>query len=179
MLLPEGGVIADVAGKSFGRGAWLHARPACLSRAPRALSKALRAPVSVSASELTHAIQVAADRRVRGLMAGAAGAKKLAIGATAVKEELEAGRVALVVVAKDARAAVESREVATAIKNGLAVAWGSKLELGALCHRQDLGVVGVLDGGLARALRRAVELAHTPALSVDGSAEGRAFAEEG
>jgi ribosomal protein L7Ae-like RNA K-turn-binding protein len=115
---------------------------------------------------------------VVGLLSAASGAKKLVIGNQAVKQELALGHVKLLVVATDARAAIASREIEGAIGSGLAVAWGTKAELGAATHRNETGVVGVLDSGFARALRRVAELSLTPDPNVRFSTSGESSTEE-
>lgn len=161
VLAPDGAVLPDLRGGAPGRGAWVHARPSCLRQAAqRGFAKSWQAEVKTSAARLANELVGAANRRVAGLLSGAKGAKKVVLGATAVKEELAAGRAALLIVATDARAAAESREVERAVSSGLAVAWGTKAELGRATGRNDVGIVAVLHEGLARALRQSVELSH-------------------
>lgn len=179
VLGPEGQVVPDLAGGAQGRGAWVHARPTCIERAaPRGLSKSYKAEVTVTPASLVADLRAAARRRVTSLLGAASGARKLAIGATPVKEELAAGTVCLLVVATDARAAVESREVARAISDGLAVAWGTKAELGAATRRNEAGVIGVLDSGFASALRHGIELCLMPEPKVRLSTGGADSTEE-
>lgn len=168
VLGPDGSVSPDLRGGAQGRGAWVHPRSSCLGHAAqRGFSKSWRTEVKTSVERLSGELRAAANRRVAGLLAGAIGAKKVVLGATAVKEELAQGRCELLIVATDARAAVESREVERAVAAGLAVAWGTKAELGAATGRNDVGVVGVLNAGIARALRQSVELSQIQPKSGD------------
>lgn len=163
VLAPDGSVAVDLTGGAFGRGAWVHPEPRCIAlAAPRGLAKSWRTEVRATPRAVLEALRTAASRRVVGLVRSAAGAKKLVIGSGAVHDALEQGRVALLVVARDARAAVDSREVQAQVAKGLAVAWGTKTELGEATHREETAILGVLDTGLARALKQAVLLAQLP-----------------
>jgi predicted RNA-binding protein YlxR (DUF448 family) len=162
VLAPDGSVLADLGGGLPGRGAWVHASPRCLAEARRRLARSFKAEVTVAPGALEEAIGVAARRRVLGLLSAAAGAKKLAVGQSAVLEEMAKGRVSLVLIARDARAAAESREVAAFVARGCAVAWGTKRELGAATHREQTAIVGLLDHGLARELEKSVALCLLP-----------------
>jgi len=179
VLGPDASVAPDLAARADGRGAWVHARAACLTKAAdRGFSKSWKTAVRVSPTQLVAELRSAASRRVLGLLSAANGAKKLVIGSQGVKEELAAGRVKLLVVATDARAAIASREIEQAIGGGLAVAWGTKAELGAATHRSETGVVAVLDSGFARALRRVAELSHMPDPTDRFSTSGESSTEE-
>src|SRR5512147_2640621 len=84
VLGSAGRVAPDLAGKAFGRGAWVHPSPACLGKAtPRGLSRSFRSEITTSATELWPMLKAAADRRIEGLLGGAHRAGRLAIGATA------------------------------------------------------------------------------------------------
>jgi ribosomal protein L7Ae-like RNA K-turn-binding protein len=148
-------VSVDLAGRSAGRGAWVHPRPECITRAvPRGLSRAFRSPHSVTASDLLDVVKAAARRRVVALIGSARASGKLAIGTEATLERAEARRAELVIVARDARAAKD----AVMPHAGRSVVWGDKTELGAAVGRATAGVVAVLDRGLANAIARAVAL---------------------
>ncbi len=164
VLGPDGEVVPDVAGGAFGRGAWLHPRTACLEGAARGgLAKSFRSPIAVSAKDLASLLASAADRRVEGLLSSARRARQLAIGSEAVKEALADGSALRVVVATDARAAAGTPWVEQAVRAGRARAWGSKNAIGRAVGRSEVGVVAVLDEGLADALSKAIEMAHVGA----------------
>jgi uncharacterized protein len=159
VLGPDGALVPDLAGGAFGRGAWVHPSAECVKTAvQRGFARAFRAPVTGPASRVLADLAEAACRRVTALLRSAAGAKKLVIGATAVEAELRAGHVELVVVARDARAAVSSREVLAAIHAGRAAAFADKAELGRAVDRNEVAILGVLDAGLARALQTSIAL---------------------
>lgn len=161
VLGPDGDVVPDLAGGAFGRGAWVHPRSECLAAAPRGMARSFSAQVKTTGKELTALLKTAAERRATSLISSARAGRRVALGKAAVDEAISLGHVKLLVVAADARSAIESREVQTAIASGKAVAWGTKKSLGALCDRDELGVIGVLDSGLARALERAIGWIHT------------------
>jgi predicted RNA-binding protein YlxR (DUF448 family)/ribosomal protein L7Ae-like RNA K-turn-binding protein len=152
VLGPEGQVAVDARGGGFGRGAYVHVRRACLERAVRGgLARSAKGKVdrvaaatpdvpggaladssSLSVDALARAIEAAMDRRLEGLLAAAVRSRQLAYGADAVTSACQRGEAALVVVARDARAAADLTEVRRAVAEGRAVAWGSKAEIGRL-----------------------------------------------
>lgn len=159
----DGTVVADLARRGFGRGAWVHPRPECLARAPRGLGRALKMGVKATPEDLAHSIRAAAARRVAALIGSAKASGKLAIGSDAVHEALQAGRVALTLLAVDARAAATPPWIAEQVALGRVVAWGTKQSIGELLGRGETAVLGVQDRGLADALSGAMALAHIAA----------------
>jgi predicted RNA-binding protein YlxR (DUF448 family) len=160
---PDGSLAPVLVGSGSGRAAWVHPAPECLTTAAhKGLSRSFRAAVEVDPRVLAELIRAAANRRVVGLLMAGSGSRSLAIGAGAVAEALAGGRARLVIVASDARTAAESHEVREAIAAGRARGWGTKNELGRATHRSETGIVAVLDSGLARALAKAIDWAHTP-----------------
>ncbi|RLB50621.1 MAG: hypothetical protein DRI90_23605 [Deltaproteobacteria bacterium] len=113
----------------------------------------------------------AAQRRIDGLLGAAVRGNRVAVGGTAVAEADAAGRVALLLVARDAKAAVGSSAVRHAFNEGKAVAWGTKDSLGLLAQRNELAVIAVLDGGIATALRWAIGLSETFGSAVQGEVD--------
>lgn len=167
VLDPDGNVAVDLAGKSFGRGAWMHASPVCLEKgASRGLARSFRAKVRATPEALAAAIVEAADRRVTGLLAAAFRSKQAAFGADAVTERAAAGEVDLVVVACDAAAAASLPVVQRAVAEGRAVAWGTKSRLGALAGRVEVAVVGIRSAKLAEAIRATVRMSSNVASKV-------------
>jgi ribosomal protein L7Ae-like RNA K-turn-binding protein len=159
VLDPEGDLLVDPKGGSFGRGAWLHARPDCVRKGvPGGVARTLRASVHATPEVVSERLRVAGRRRLEGLLSAAMGAKKLAVGSGAVEEAAGRGEVRLVLVASDARAAATSNAVLALIEKGRGLPLLTKTELGALFGRAEVGVAAVLDEGLAVSLREAVEL---------------------
>jgi ribosomal protein L7Ae-like RNA K-turn-binding protein len=89
-------------------------------------------------------------------LASAARSQNLEVGAEASGIAFENGKAHLLVVARDAAAAASVGRIMYAIKNGGAVAWGTKLSLGALVGKLEVAVLGITSQPLAAALRSAV-----------------------
>jgi predicted RNA-binding protein YlxR (DUF448 family) len=157
----EGRVVPDLAGKAFGRGTWVHPTLECLARGvPKGVARSLRTSVKADSVAVVGAIRQAASRRVEGLLGSARAARLLAVGSAAVKDALDEGGAELLVVACDARAALETRRVRDAVADGRAAAWGTKTRLGGAVGRGDVGVVAVLNERIAHELRRSIALTH-------------------
>jgi predicted RNA-binding protein YlxR (DUF448 family) len=165
---PDRGIAVDPGNGGFGRGAHLHARPECLSRAvQRGLSRAAKGPVHLAgepltAASLAQAIRQAMDRRIQGLVSAAVRSKAVAIGADAVSGVCSRGEAALVLVACDAAAGAELPEVQAAIAGGRAAAWGTREALGALAggrREQGVAVLAITSARIAAALGAAVRAA--------------------
>ena len=163
VVSPEGEVAVDLAGGQFGRGAHVHASPRCLVTAPRGLSRSFRRPIAVSPGALASAIVAAAERRARGLLASAARSQDAEIGADRAGQAWESGKARLLVVARDAAAGATTGPVLRAIAAGEAVAWGTKVELGALVGKSEVAVLGITSERLAVALRTVVRTASSVA----------------
>jgi predicted RNA-binding protein YlxR (DUF448 family) len=147
------GVAVDLAGRSFGRGAHLHAEASCLAKAcSGGFSKAFRRNVVVDKARLERDLSAAADRRIEGLLLGARRASLLAFG-----EEARglAGSAPLVVVARDAGPSVLRGPVRQAIASGRVLAWGTEETLGSLFSRELVAIVVVRHASVAREVRRA------------------------
>ena len=163
VLGPDGSLVADARGGTLGRGAWVHPTLECVERAvPRGVARTLKAEVKTTAAEVVEHLRAAGTRRALGLIGGAQRAKKAAAGATAVCEAIERGEAALVVVARDARAAAELGAVLAAFGRGEGVTVGTKAEFGVALGRPDTGVVAILDQGIGASLRQAVALSDLP-----------------
>lgn len=176
VLGPEGEIAIDPGNGGFGRGAHVHARPACLARAAAGgLARAAKAkPMWRDASgalaplregDLRQGIADVFARRVDALLSTAKRAGALHVGADAVValcRRLAPGANAphpVVVVASDAAAGADTDEVRRAVVEGRAVAWGTKATLGASCKAggpEGVAVVGIESHQLGAAVRAAV-----------------------
>lgn len=153
LVLGEGGEVAfDLAGGSFGRGAHVHASPACLEEAPRGLSRAFKQEVRADIRELGTALVAACDRRAAGLVMAARRTGALAIGADASHEALRRG-APLLLVAVDAGSVAATREVERAVAEGRAVAWKTKGDLGAWIGEEAVAMLAVRHAGIAGELK--------------------------
>jgi len=163
VLGDDGSVAVDLAGRSFGRGAWVHPRPDCLSLAPKGgLQKSFKAKVSVSEADMFESVRTAGSRRVEALLGSARGAGKLACGSDAAEAAVHDGKARLLVVAEDARASAQASWVLAEGAAGRAVFWGNKERLGRAVGRPDTALVAVCDGGFSEAVARAIALSILP-----------------
>jgi predicted RNA-binding protein YlxR (DUF448 family) len=151
--------VVDLRGSTLGRGAWVHARPACLRRAAeRGLSRAVKARVEASADELAGAISEAAHRRVASLLGVARRSGRAAIGSRAAQGC--GARAALWIVARDAGAAARRPALRRALERGRVITWADKGALGrALQSDRPVAVVAIADANIAEALLHAAALA--------------------
>jgi predicted RNA-binding protein YlxR (DUF448 family) len=178
VLSPEGDLVVDLHGGSFGRGAWVHARPSCLAAAPASLSRALRATVRSTPGELHSLFTAAAARRIQGLILAARRTRRLDAGASAVQAAVEGRRAALLVVATDARAAAEHGWLAPLVANGSALAWGEKALFGAWLSRPDTALLAITDRGLAQEIRKMIDWTMFPEPSAPAKRARRTVSSE-
>jgi predicted RNA-binding protein YlxR (DUF448 family) len=161
-------VAVDLHRKLGGRGLSVHPTKACIRSAAMrgGLAKALRGTAQVEAETVQKMIVAQLEQRAFGLLSAASRRGTLALGAEAVRASLQAGRGDLLIRSKDSRGrAEELGRVATAV--GCATAtWGTKAMLGDAFNRAELGILLVMDRGIARALLDCVT--HIEALSEDG-----------
>ena len=142
-------VAVDFGGTSFGRGAYVHVRPACIERACRAgFARSFKRQVAASPTTLAQQIVQAAELRIRGLLLGARRAKLLAFGEEA-RETVASGKATLALIAVDAGASGTKGALMGAVKEGRAIAYGTKAELGLLFGREEVAVVAVTHSGVA------------------------------
>jgi hypothetical protein len=156
---PDGGVVPDLAGKKFGRGAWSHATPDCLKGLSRALAKSFREEISANDEDLAQLLATAALHRVWLLLGAARRSGRLVFGGTPVAEAVAGGGAELLLVARDAQSAAKQSSVGEMVRLGRARVWGTKDELGKLCGRPEIAVLAVLDLRLAQGLFGAIAMA--------------------
>jgi uncharacterized protein len=133
----EGGLEFDFSGRARGRGAYVHARPACLDHAPRGLARALRlahgsAASGVAAAELGRHLGAACNRRITTLLLAARRMRAVRAGQSHTWGAADDSPEPLTIVAVDSGSAASSPEVQRAVARGRAFAWGTRSELGAL-----------------------------------------------
>jgi len=155
----DGAVVPDLAGRTFGRGAWTHPTQKCLKQLQKSLQRSFKAEVKTSTIEALELLRLAATHRANQLLGVARRRNVLIYGSDATREAWQKGDLHGLVVAKDARAAAQTPFVAEAIAEGLAKPWGTKQQLGRLFGRSEIGVMGVRDRGLAIRLFGAIAMA--------------------
>lgn len=157
---PDGEVVPDLAGGAFGRGAWVHPRPACVEGSVRGgLNRGFKLQVKTSAPELTRMIREAAVRRTVSLLQAALRARKAALGTTAVEEAERDDGVELLVLASDAKASAELPAVRRLAGRGRVRLFRTKAQLGAALGRDELALVGLLSPELSQEISRMISLA--------------------
>lgn len=146
---PDDQVVADVAGDLPGRGFWLTATRAAVDKAvaKRAFARAARRPVDVPA-DLADQIDRLLARRCLDLLGFARRASQVVAGFEKVREWLEAGRVAVLVEARDG--AADGRAKLARLGRGLpAVALFTSAELSLALGRENVVHAAVAPGRLA------------------------------
>lgn len=149
---PEGQVVPDVEQRLPGRGIWLSARRDVVNTAvsKRLFARAARRAVVVP-EDLADTVERLLARRVLATLGFARRAGQAVCGFEKVKAELKAGRVAVLVEARDA--AADGRGKMTALAAGLPVVeLFDAAELGSVFGRDHAVHVGVAPGGLAQRL---------------------------
>ena len=155
----SGAVVPDLSARTFGRGAWVHGRPECLKKLQSALSRGFKAPVTTTTAEALQLLRAAAEHRTAQMLGAARRQNAVVFGTDATAEAWRQGRVALILLAQDARAAATSGFVGEAVTADCLRVWGTKAELGHLFGRAEIGVLGVVDRGLAIRLFGAIAMA--------------------
>ena len=130
------GVVADVAAKLPGRGAWVRADRASVERAKKqgAFARAFKASVTVS-DDLVDQVETLLAKRCLDFLGMARRAGAIAIGATQVEAAIRGKPALLLIEAKDG--AEEGREKLMSLHIGL---WGRPAPAGACFDAADLGV---------------------------------------
>jgi predicted RNA-binding protein YlxR (DUF448 family) len=181
VLRPGGEVAVDGQGGAPGRGAHVHARPACIEKAcARGLARSAKARVdrlatasgleALSAVALAREVRAVLDARVEALLMTAARAGHVALGAEEVARAAARGEARSVVVACDAPAEAGLPDVRDAVREGRAVAWGTRARIAALRLRgkasaggggdgADVGVLSISSTSIAAAVRDAARVA--------------------
>ncbi len=164
-------LVPDLRGKLGGRGVSVHASRSCLALAANrgGFARSLSCAVSVNEAELALAIEAQLVGRAKGLLLGGIRAKRIALGTEAVVRSVESQKLALLVVAEDAagRSVQLTERVRSAGKPVAVLA--DKAFLGGLTSRAELGVLGVLDRGIAVELARVATMLGTLAGKTDVS----------
>jgi len=152
MVVSDDEVVFDLAGGAFGRGAHVHARPACLAAAPRGLARSFKREIKLGADELGRRLVAACDRRMTGLLLAARRTGALAVGTDESLGAIRRG-APLAIIAVDAGVIAKSREVEHAIADGKAIAWMTKVDLGAMLGETTVAICAVRHAGIADQLK--------------------------
>ncbi len=148
---PEG-VLIDYREKLAGRAAYICPRVECIEKALSrdTLARALRINVKPpDVSTFVTRLETNILDKIRSLLRVSLKADKLAAGYSAVQDALEKGRVALLLYARDL--SIGTREK-VAVRGGEPVRQETlftREDFGTILNRELVGVVGILDKGLA------------------------------
>lgn len=162
VVAPDQTIAFDLAGGAFGRGAWVHPRPACLAKSIKGLARAFRTPIAASVDDVHKRLVMTAWRRVEALARAAKRAGHLIAGAEAGASAWASRKVALAIVAEDARASAGVPWVVAAQAAGRVIAGPPKSILGHWWGQEQVAVAAITDSGLATAIARAIALAQIP-----------------
>jgi predicted RNA-binding protein YlxR (DUF448 family)/ribosomal protein L30E len=160
VMSPDHALVPDIAHKLSGRGVSVHPTRACLKAATAGgFSRSFKRAMSVNWQELATLASSQYTRRVEGLIVSAHRAHLLAIGTDAVREAMREQKTELLIVAADAAGRREDLENQAAALGRHCAVFATKTLLGALLGRDEVGVVAVLDSGIASAVTLAVSRA--------------------
>lgn len=162
VVAPDQTIVFDLAGGAFGRGAWVHPRPECLAKSVKGLARAFRSPVASSIDDVHKCLVMTAWRRAEALARAAKRAGHLVAGAEAGASVWAARKVALAIVAEDARASATLPWVIAAQEAGRVIAGPPKSVLGHWWGQEQVAVAAITDLGLATAIARAIAMAQMP-----------------
>ena len=146
-------IAPDPARKLGGRGASVHPRRACLKRAIErgGFSRAARRSISLDVDQVASMLAAHYEQRADSLLVSAHRRRLLALGTDAVREAMRAGGISLLVVANDAAGRRQEIETAAARLGHRCAVHGDKAKLGRLLGKSEVGVVALLDDGIAGA----------------------------
>lgn len=134
-----------------GRGVWVHPSRACVRRAADkgGFSRALSREVRVDADALLVAMRDALARRLDGLLLAGSRRRALTLGTDATREAMGMGRVEALVVATDAAGRRDELIAAATRLDRRVLIFSTKSSLGRLFGRDEVGVIGILESGIA------------------------------
>ncbi len=148
-----------------GRGVSVHPTPECLRRAVErgGFARSLRMKIATDWAGLCAVVAAQYERRLEGLLLAARRNQSLVMGTEAVRRTLTEQPVPLLLVTRDAASRREELAEQAVRLGGRCVVYGTKSELGRLMGRAELGVMAILDAGIAGEVvavaARATELA--------------------
>lgn len=166
-------LLADPRRRLPGRGVSVHPSRECVRRAVErgGFARALGAKLTIGADALCEQAAAQYARRLDGLLLAARRSGALLVGTDVVRRALAEGSVALLLVAEDAAGRREEVLEQAARLGGRCAVYGSKEALGRLMGRAEVGVMAVLEAGLAEEV--AATAARATELAGRGVAPGR------
>ena len=151
----DGTVVLDYREKLPGRAVYVCPKRACIESAmsKEALSRSLKLRIkSPSASEFTAMLVSAINGKVRALIFMSAKSGKLAAGYSAVQDALEKGRIEMLIWAQDLSDGTREKLQQAGAASLRQATMLSRDDLGEMLGRELVGVIALLDRGLANAV---------------------------
>ncbi len=149
------GVLIDYREKLNGRAAYICPRPDCIEQALKKDTLARAFHVSIKppdASVFVSRLEADILNRIKALLRMAVKADKLAAGYSAVRDALEKERVSLLLYARDLSTGTREKIVVQGQESIRQETLFTREELGFVLNREVVGVVAILDKGLANAV---------------------------
>jgi predicted RNA-binding protein YlxR (DUF448 family) len=149
------GIVIDYREKMTGRAAYVCPTRECINKslAKESLSRAFKSKVKPpEADAFVSQLAATIKDKIKALLAISMKAGKLAAGASAVKDALEKSRVELLFFATDLSGGTREKLDVQGFGPLRQETLFTRDEFGALLGRELVGVVGILDKGLAQAL---------------------------
>jgi len=149
------GVIIDYREKLNGRAAYVCPKTECIKKAltkevlGRSLHSNLRPPET---EDFFAKLTICITEKIKSLLAISLKAGKLAAGYSAVQDALEKGRVELLLFARDLSTGTREKITIPESKSIRSTTLFTRDELGSILYRDLVGVIAILDKGLADAL---------------------------
>ena len=154
------GLIIDYREKLPGRAAYICPTPACIRKAlsKDTLSRSFHLKVMPPEPEAFIA-QLAAliTDKIRSLIVMSAKADMLAAGYSAVHDAVEHGRVSMLLYASDLSEGTKGKIATPAAESLRSATMFTREELGAILHRDVVGILGIKDKGFSNALWNELE----------------------
>jgi len=154
------GIVIDYREKLPGRAAYVCPKRDCIqqSLSGNNLAKALHQKSSLpGAEEFISRLLMSIEDKIRSLIVMSAKAGKLAAGFSAVQDALEKDRVRMLLFAHDlSEGTREKLKLSPALTERQATLF-TRDELGALLSRELVGLIGIIDEGLANAVWKEAE----------------------
>ena len=146
----------------------MHPTRACVRAATvrGGLAKALRGVAVVEPESVLRMMEAQYAQRALGLLSSASRGRNIALGTEAVRAALQENQGDLLIRANDSRGRGDELARAAIAQGCATVTWGTKASLGDAFARSELGVLLVMDRGIARAVLDC--LSHIEALTEDG-----------
>lgn len=153
-----------------GRGVSVHPTRECVRRAVErgGFARAIGGKLSLDTDALCAMSAAQYARRFSGLLLAALRNRSLAIGTDAVRRALDVAAPPLLLLATDAAGRRDELTERAARLGGRCVVYGTKNDLGRIVGRAEVGVLAILDAGIA------LEVAATAARATDLAGPGSA-----